>query len=82
MVCPKYRKCRYIEIIKAHKKPLISYNPASKLVLFRTCDFLPKPQVQASIFSLQISYFLQKCKKGKPEKNDLPLLKNDITTFF
>ena len=29
------------EIIKAHKKPVISYNPASKLVLFQTCAFLP-----------------------------------------
>jgi len=44
-------------------------------------DILPKPQVQASQFQLHISYFLQKCKKGKPGEMDLPLLKNDITTF-
>jgi len=29
--------------------------------------------------SAHISYFLQKCKKGKPDEMDLPLLKNDIT---
>jgi len=28
---------------------------------------------------VHISYFLQKCKKGKPDEMDLPLLKNDIT---
>jgi len=44
-------------------------------------DFLPKPQVQAPQFPLHISYFLQNCKKGKPCEMDLPLLKNDITTF-
>ena len=42
-------------------------------------DTLPVQQVQASQFSLHISYFLQNCKKGKPPKKDLPLLKNDIT---
>jgi len=42
-------------------------------------DNLPKPQVKASQFPLHISYFLQKCKKGKPGEMDLPLLKNDIT---
>jgi hypothetical protein len=26
-----------------------------------------------------IYYFLQKCKKGKPQKKDSPLLENDIT---
>jgi hypothetical protein len=40
---------------------------------------LPVQQVQAYKFSLQISYFLQNCKKGKPSEMDLPLLKNDIT---
>jgi hypothetical protein len=40
---------------------------------------LPKPKVKASQFSVHISYFLQKCKKGKSPKKDLPLLKNDIT---
>jgi hypothetical protein len=63
---PNMSQCRYIEIIKAHKKPVISYNPASKLVLFQTCAFLPKPQIQASQFPLHISYFLQNCKKGNP----------------
>jgi hypothetical protein len=42
-------------------------------------DLLPKTQIQASPFSLQISYFLQKCKKGKLSEISLPLLKNDIT---
>jgi hypothetical protein len=42
-------------------------------------DILPKQQVQALQFPLHISYFLQNCKKGKPPKKDLPLLKNDIT---
>ena len=32
---------RLMEIIKAHEKPVISCNPASKLVLFKTCAFLP-----------------------------------------
>jgi len=44
-------------------------------------DILPKPQVQASQLPVHISYFLQNCKKGKPGEMDLPLLKNDITTF-
>jgi hypothetical protein len=43
-------------------------------------DNLPKPQVQASRFPVHISYFLQKCKKGKSGEMDLPLQKNDITT--
>ena len=47
----------------------------------QTCDFLPVQQVQASQLRLHISYLLQKCKKGKPGEMDLPLLKNDITTF-
>jgi len=38
-------------------------------------DFLPKAQVQAFQFPLHISYFLQKCKKGKPSKKNLPYLK-------
>jgi hypothetical protein len=45
----------------------------------QSCDFLPKPQVQASQFQLHISYLFQNCKKGKPDEMDLPLLKNDIT---
>jgi hypothetical protein len=40
---------------------------------------LPVQQVQAFQPPLQISYFLQNCKKGKPGEMDLPLLKNDIT---
>jgi hypothetical protein len=48
-------------------------------MLTKTCDFLPKPKVKALQFPLHISYFLQKCKKGKPGEMDLPLLKNDIT---
>jgi hypothetical protein len=46
----------------------------------KTANTLPKPQVQASQFSVHISYFLQKCKKGKFCEMDLPSLKNDITT--
>jgi hypothetical protein len=43
-------------------------------------DFLPKAQPEMALSILHISYLLQKCKKGKPSKTDLPLLKNDITT--
>ena len=43
---------------------------------------MPVQQVQAPQFQLHISYFLQKCKKGKPEKNDLPLLKTISQQFF
>jgi hypothetical protein len=46
------------------------------------CVILPKAQVQAFQFQLHISYFLQNCKKGKPDEMDLPLLKNDITIFL
>ena len=34
--------------------------------LNQTCDFLPKPQVQASQLRLHISYLLQKCNKANP----------------
>jgi len=61
---------------------VISYNPASKLVLFQTGDFLPKAQLSATKFPVQISYFLQNCKKGKPGEMDLPFWKNDITRCF
>jgi len=44
-------------------------------------DTLPKAQPGANSYRLHISYFLQNCKKGKPRKTDLPILKNDITTF-
>jgi hypothetical protein len=47
--------------------------------LFLFWNILPKPKVKASQFPIHISYFLQKCKKGKPRKISLPLLKNDIT---
>ena len=43
---------------------------------------MPVQQVQASRFQVHISYFLQKCKKGKSPIKDLPLLKNDITTII
>ena len=32
---------RFIDIISIQKKPVISYKPTSKLVLFQTGDFLP-----------------------------------------
>jgi len=32
--------------------------------------------------SPDISYLLQKCKKGKPSEISLPFLKNDITTIL
>ena len=55
---------RYSSIEK-NKADTISCGPplTSKI----TC-FLPKTQVQASPFSLHISYFLQKCKKANPAK--------------
>jgi len=40
--------------------------------LWLITDTLPKPQVQAPQFQLHISYFLQNCKKGKPDEMDLP----------
>jgi len=50
-----------------------------KTTPFKTCDILPKPQVQASQFPLHISYFLQNCKKANPVKWICPFFKNDIT---
>jgi len=41
----------------------------------KTADTLPKQQVQAFQLPVHISYFLQNCKKSKPTKKDLPLLK-------
>ena len=43
---------------------------------------LPIQQVQASQFSLHISYFLQNCKKGKSSKKDLPYSKTISQQFF
>jgi len=45
-------------------------------------NILPKTQIQAFQFQVHISYFLQNCKKGKPPKKDLPLLKNDIPNIL
>ena len=39
-------------------------------------DILPKQQPEANSYLLHISYFLQKCKKGKPDEMDLPFFKN------
>jgi hypothetical protein len=36
------RPIAYIEIISVQKKPVISYNPESKLVLSQTGAFLPQ----------------------------------------
>jgi hypothetical protein len=47
----------------------------------QTCDLLPKPKVKASQFQVHISYFLQKCKKGKPSKTDLPSWKTISQVF-
>ena len=62
------------------------HNPViTKMRIFvwsQTCNIYPKTQVQESQFKLHISYFLQKCKKGKPHEMDLPNWKNDITTIF
>ena len=65
----------YIEIISVQAKVVISYDPESNLMLFRTCDFLPKAQPEMALSILHISHFLQNCKKGKPCKIDLPYLK-------
>ena len=43
-----------------------------KEVMWLITDFLPYSQVQASQFPVHISYLLQKCKKSKPRKADLP----------
>jgi len=61
------------------RKPVISNEISQKIDGFKTCDYLPKPKVKASQSPVHISYFLQKCKKDKPFKMSLPLLKNDIT---
>jgi hypothetical protein len=43
---------------------------------------LPKAQVQPSQLPVQISYFLQNCKKGKPDEMDLPLLEKGSSDQF
>jgi len=43
-----------------------------KICLCESADLLPKPKVKASQFQVHISYFLQKCKKGKPGEMNLP----------
>jgi len=43
---------------------------------------LPKAQPEMALSGLHISYFLQKCKKGKPDEMDLPLLKKRYHTIF
>jgi len=50
--------------------------------IIKSTDFLPKQQPEVSSCWLHISYFLQKCKKGKSHQMDLPYWKNDITRFF
>jgi hypothetical protein len=40
----------------------------TKSGLVKTFDLLPSSRVQAPQFKLHISYFLRKCKKGKPQK--------------
>jgi hypothetical protein len=47
------------------------------------CAFLPRAPVKAPQFKVHISYFLQKCKKGKP-KNEICLSdiqKHKFTVF-
>jgi len=39
-----------------------------KQAVMKSGDHLPKVPVKAPRFKLHISYFLQKCKKGKPKK--------------
>jgi hypothetical protein len=63
---------RYIETISVQAKVVISYDPESNLMLFRTCAFLPYTQPETDSYLLHISYFLQNCKKGKPDEMDLP----------
>ena len=52
----------YIEIIKAHKKPVISYNPASKLVPFQTGAFFSYLQFSQSACTFHISQDVQWCQ--------------------
>jgi hypothetical protein len=42
---------------------------------------LPKPKVKAPQLPVHISYFLQNCKKGKPDEMDLPSWKT-ISQIF
>ena len=51
-----------LEILRKSYRVAVSYS-------------LPKAQPETESRSVHISYFLQKCKKGKFPKKDLPLLK-------
>jgi hypothetical protein len=48
----------------------------------QTCVYLPKVQPETESRSVHISYFLQNCKKGKPCRMDLPLLKKRYHKYF
>jgi hypothetical protein len=53
-------RLRLIEIILVQTKPVISYNPASKLVLFQTGAFLPLSQATENvIYQTGISGFFE-----------------------
>ena len=53
-----------------------------KIELVKTCVYLPKAQAETDSYFMHISYFLQNCKKGKPGKMDLPLLKKISQIFW
>ena len=71
----------YIEIIKAHKKPVISYHQTqiwydSKVVI--SCHKHRSKHLNFN-YIYRISY--KNAKKASPEKRICPY-KNDITSFF
>jgi hypothetical protein len=45
-------------------------------------NILPYTQVQASQFQVHISYFLQKCKKGKPPEKGFALIEKRYHTIY
>ncbi len=65
---------RYIESIHSMRKPVISSEISLKFDGFKTCDFLPKPQVQASQFQVHISYQILAEDHGRqPVGESVPL---------
>ena len=49
---------RYIETISVQAKVVISYDPESNLMLFRTCAFLPVSKPLTATIETQISCYV------------------------
>jgi hypothetical protein len=50
-------------------------NKLMRIIALKLLRYLANEQVDANSRLLHISYFLQNCKKGKPDEMDLPFLK-------